>query len=120
MIRVEVPFPPSTNRLWRYDPKSKKMVRSLEYRAWIKEAGWVIKAQRPGYHKGYYKLTVRLVRPVDGRHRDLDNRIKSLSDAIAKAGIVLNDRLCEQIDIRWVKSGPPCCVWISDPDPLTD
>lgn len=122
MIQVLLPFPPSVNRLWRFDPKSKRALASMEYRTWKDLATYMIRQQRAvltgRQHRGPYKLTVRLKKP-DNRHRDLDNRIKALSDALVRARLVQGDHLCEHIDARWVREGPECVVWISDPEPLT-
>jgi Holliday junction resolvase RusA-like endonuclease len=58
---------------------------------------------------GAYKLKLELVRP-DKRYRDLDNMLKAVSDALTDSGVIMDDRMCEWIEARWVKDGDPCVV----------
>lgn len=109
MIRIEMPFPPSINRLWRAS-KGGGVYRSPEYTKWKQEACWTIAAQcRAERLKGAFKLTM-LVVPPDKRHRDLDNLLKASLDALAAAGVIANDRHCRWIEARWVEDGAPCTI----------
>jgi crossover junction endodeoxyribonuclease RusA len=109
MIRVEIPFPPSMNRLWRAS-KGGKVYRAPEYVTWKEGACWSIAAQcRAERIKGPFKLTM-LVVPPDKRHRDLDNLFKASLDALAAAGVIANDRHCRWIEARWVEDGAPCTL----------
>jgi hypothetical protein len=42
---IELPIPPSVNALW-FNAPGRGRVRTDEYRAWLKEAGWLLKEQR--------------------------------------------------------------------------
>jgi hypothetical protein len=42
---LRLPLPPSANRLWR--SSRGRVYRSPGYMAWLDEAGWLLKAQRP-------------------------------------------------------------------------
>ena len=109
MIRLEIPFPVSMNRLWRA-AKGGKVYRSSEYTSWKQEASWAIVAQYRGRKLlGPFKLTM-LVVPPDKRHRDLDNLFKASLDALASAGVIENDRFCRWIEARWVEDGAPCTL----------
>jgi len=109
MIKFEIPFPISMNRLWRAT-KGGGVYRSPEYTKWKQQACWAIIAQRGG-HKilGPFKLTMLVVQP-DKRHRDLDNTLKATLDALAGAGVIANDRHCRWIEARWVEDGAPCTI----------
>ena len=64
MIQIEIPFPPSMNRLWRAT-KGGGVYRSPEYTKWKEGACWAIAAQcRSGRINGPFKLTM-LVRAYD-------------------------------------------------------
>lgn len=102
-LTVRLPYPPSANRLWRN--VRGRTIRSPEYDAWLEAAAWEVARIVSMQHDrkgvaGPYGLTVRVC-PPDRRHRDLDNLIKPLSDALAKGGAVENDRFCQRIEIEW-------------------
>jgi crossover junction endodeoxyribonuclease RusA len=99
MIVVQLPYPPSTNDIW---VRTKRGMRKSDgYSAWLKEAGWMLKQQKAGSVPGKYKLTIEAVRP-DKRRRDVDNLIKSVSDALQAFGVVVDDSLCEFVSAQWV------------------
>lgn len=116
MITLSLPFPPSVNRLWRAS-KGGGVYKSKAYSDWRKAAVWTIVSQARGLQpiRGAYKLTLKLVRP-DRRYRDLDNMLKAVSDALTDSGIIVDDRLCEWIEARWVEDGDPCIVIVEDID----
>jgi Holliday junction resolvase RusA-like endonuclease len=102
MIELQLPFPTSANDLWSRTARG--MRRSDAYTAWLVEAGWEARRQRPGKIEGPYKLTIHAVRP-DSRRRDLGNLEKGVSDLLESLGIIENDCLAEMISMRWVTSG---------------
>lgn len=102
MITLTLPYPPSTNRLWVRAKKG--MRRSDEYMAWLTEAGWLVKAQRPGTISGPYTMSILAARP-DRRRRDLDNTLKSVGDFLQHLGIIEDDSLCQSLSACWVTSG---------------
>lgn len=107
MIELILPFPPSANRLWT---RTRRGIRKTDYYAeWLKIAGNMILAQRPGGISGPYKLTIQAMRP-DRRKRDLGNIEKATSDLLQSVGIIEDDSLCEMISMRWVTDGPPFMV----------
>lgn len=109
MLKIEIPFPPSMNRLWRAS-KGGGVYRSPEYARWKEQACWVIASQsRSERLRGPFKLTM-LVVPPDKRHRDLDNLLKASLDALAGAGVIANDRHCRWIEARWIEDGAPCTL----------
>lgn len=104
MISVDLPYPPSANRLWR--AVRGRQIKSAEYRAWLLEAQAAITAARvTGSMPGAYHLEIHATRP-DWRARDLDNLVKPLSDAIAAAGLVINDSKAVSILAAWSPEPP--------------
>ena len=104
MITVDLPYPPSANRLWR--AVRGRQIKSAEYRSWLLEAQAAITLARVvGSMPGGYHLAILATRP-DRRARDIDNLIKPISDAIAAAGLVLNDSAAESVFAIWKPSEP--------------
>jgi Holliday junction resolvase RusA-like endonuclease len=93
MITLTLPMPVSTNQLYRI--VGKRLVLSAKYRAWIYEAGWELKRQKPGSIKGRVKISY-----VYGKSNiDLDNRKKSLLDLLKQHGVIEDDSpkfVCEE------------------------
>jgi crossover junction endodeoxyribonuclease RusA len=109
-IGLTLPFPPSVNRLWRFGKG--RMYRSKTYEVWRKEALWECRIQAQNKQiSGAYRLTLLAVKP-DKRRRDIGNLEKSVSDILQEAGIIVDDCLCEWIEARWVKDGPPLTIKI--------
>lgn len=101
-VTLQLPLPPSANRLWVRAQKG--MRRSDEYVAWLLEAGWTAKTQRPGKIDGPFKVSIHASRP-DKRRRDIDNLIKPSLDLMEHLQIIEDDSDCEQVSARWVTAG---------------
>lgn len=94
-IVLTLPFPPSVNEIWR--SLGTRVVKSKDYRAWIKAASWDVAQQRAGDRiEGLYRL--RLTVPKT-RH-DIFNLEKAVSDLLQECGVVRNDGDCEEGTIR--------------------
>ena len=107
---VDLPFPPSANRLWRY--VGGKPLKSREYRAWLQEAALLIKATVRGKTiDGPYGLTVQVGRK-DNRRRDIDNFLKPIGDAIQLGGAVKDDCDCERLEMCWRPDLPGVRVFV--------
>ena len=107
MIRLEISYPPSANRLWR---KARgRVYRAPNYVEWLEREGWNIINQRQGGIVGPYKLAMSVVRP-DKRKRDLDNLIKPVSDLLKSVGVIGDDSDAQRIELEWVKEGPAVTV----------
>src|SRR5262249_60248389 len=110
-IELALPYPPSANRIWRRS--GKRIHRSPQYVRWVERAGWKVISQRQGRIHGSYNISIAAVRP-DKRKRDLGNLEKSISDLLVSIGRVEDDALAKEISIRWVTSGPPVTVKITE------
>lgn len=113
-ITLDLPLPPSVNRLWKIGKNRKsgkrQMYRSPEYERWLVAAGWEVQRQKPGLPvktiHGLYSLSVRLRLGVGS---DLDNRIKAISDLLQAQGIIENDKLCRKLEVIWEDDLPVEC-----------
>jgi len=112
VVRLKLPYPPSANSLWKYSGRS-GVYRSPRYMQWLTAAGWEIKAQKPGHIRGNYFLRVDVERK-DRRRRDIDNLIKSVSDALVQNGVVTDDSLAERITIGWSDKVSGCRVTVRE------
>jgi Holliday junction resolvase RusA-like endonuclease len=90
------------------------MHRSTEYSSWCKHAEWASVTQIKGQKiTGKYTLEIVAVRP-DKRRRDLGNLEKAVSDLLQKIKVIQDDYLCEDIRLRWAKSGPECLIIVRE------
>lgn len=116
MIDLDLPFPPSTNTLFRNAGNRdgttlRGRIRTKKYLAWIDEASKEAMAQRQNAIKGHVKLHIALDRP-DKRKRDLSNYIKAPEDLLVSMGLIEDDSLVQRITIGWSKRGNPGRAYI--------
>lgn len=109
-IVLDLPPPISVNRIWR---KSKcGVIKSMAYLRWIKRADAML--IELGQLKG--------VRPIPGKftalilvkrsNLDLDNNSKSVLDFLQSRNFIVNDRLCEELTLRWGDAPTGCRVTV--------
>lgn len=109
MIRIELPFPPSQNRLWRMGrhrrTRKRIMYRSPHYLRWLKDADiqWLMQKPRGPFKtvEGAFKVHLKLSRP-DRRSRDSDNYLKAPLDWAQRVQIIANDKLSLESTVGWV------------------
>ena len=95
-VALDLPKPISVNALWRAS-KTGGVYLAPKYKAWTAEVGYLINAARVGGVRGPYALTIRVTAKWRG---DLDNCVKSLSDALQEHGVIENDRLAQRVLIE--------------------
>lgn len=107
MISLELPWPPSTNRIWRNvvvagKPRTLLSADGRAYRALVAKHCLLARA-----NKGITsRVRVDVVAEApDRRARDLDNILKATLDALTHAGVWQDD---SQIDRLQVERGPIC------------
>lgn len=122
---VDLPVPPSTNRIWRHRKAGKEDIpkwnagkfaiqnrkrhvhRSDLYKKWIKEANAL--AMATGALKGVPmirgKFTALIVIATDNMDGDppfdIDNRSKGVLDWAQAQRLIENDRYCMEVTVRW-------------------
>lgn len=108
MIMLSLPYPPSTNGIWRrVDNKTILSGAARAYRTAV--AKTILQAKAQGHFatgllplNGRLSLSLTLISPNNTR-RDLDNFIKAAQDALTHAGIWRDDA---QIDDLHIVRGP--------------
>lgn len=83
---LDLPIPPSVNGLF---PGKERRFKSPQYKAWITEAQWDIKAQKPKPVKGRFALWIDL---PEGMAGDISNRIKAVEDLLVAVCLTADDR----------------------------
>lgn len=98
MVLLTLPFPPSTNRLWRH--WHGRTLISLEGRAYRQAVG--MECLRQCVHGfGRQQLALRIVAWMpDARRRDLDNLLKATQDALGAARVYDDDSQIIDLHIR--------------------
>ena len=96
-----LPYPPSTNRLWRYSKNG--VYRTPVYKAYIKECQRVQPAYQLWLHDPVCTPVSMQVwaNPPDKRRRDLDNLCKALCDVIVHLGILEDDHWIHDLHLKW-------------------
>lgn len=94
--------PPSLNNAFVNVGRGRK--KSAAYKAWLRGAGWELKAQgvMPGkvpVVSGPYGLDITLGRALT--RADVDNLIKPISDLLVKMGATDDDRRMDEVSIRF-------------------
>lgn len=99
-VVINLPLPPSTNSL--FAGKTRRY-RSLQYEAWLIEAGWELARQRPGKVTGRVSLYLEVGEPKTKRATDISNRLKATEDLLVKHGVIEGDdqRFVRRITMEW-------------------
>ena len=102
MTRITLPWPPSTNRYWRYvGGRVLISAHGRQYRQDVARITTLVRAdgQVPrGPIADRVGITI-MASPPDRIRRDLDNLLKGLLDALTHAGIWLDDSQVDDLHI---------------------
>lgn len=98
MSGISLPFPPSTNGLYKNVKGGR--VKTARYLAWQVLATLQLRQQRPTPVSGRYRLSLTLDAP-DARRRDADNYLKAVSDLLVSQGVVSDDHLAKSVFAEW-------------------
>ena len=101
MISLRLPFPVSTNAIWRSNRG--RVHKSKAYDKWIGAANMAFLTQKRELGKpivGAFSMSIVLDDKKRGK-RDLDNCVKVVLDHVQRLGLIENDKLAEEISVRW-------------------
>lgn len=108
---VDIPKPPSVNAAFRNasktdrarNPRAKGRFKSQAYLSWIAQASSTLAKSRPAAPIGFYRLELQLGRRAGS---DLDNFVKCLGDTLKAFGWIVDDKLCERLEVEWADDLP--------------
>lgn len=105
MIKLSVPFPPTTNNLFMN--VGKRRVPTKGYRDWRELACVLIDNQMRGQAPitGPFHFLMELDRP-DKRARDLDNYTKAVLDSLVLSRVIRDDSDALSIMLKWSDRKP--------------
>jgi Holliday junction resolvase RusA-like endonuclease len=109
-IVLDLPPPISVNRIWR---KTKAgMIKSVAYQRWIQRADAMLLEmnQLKGVRPIAGKFTALII--VRRSNLDLDNNAKSVLDFVQSRNFIVNDKLCEELTLRWGEAPTGCRVTV--------
>lgn len=105
-VTLELPFPPSANRLWRRG-KGKGLYISPEYKAWRKAADQTIMVERTKDNARIWgRFTAKIVLDAHRSKRriDADNFVKPVMDALTRMMVIDDDSLADSVEVVWGES----------------
>ena len=96
---VSLPWPPSTNALWRYTKRG--VYRTAQYMAYIAECQVLHMHRGPPFDA---PVSMQIIaHPPDKRIRDLDNLSKSLCDVAVKLNLLEDDHWIHELHMCWAE-----------------
>lgn len=93
-----LPMPPTLSACFTNVP-GRGRVKTATYEAWIKIAGYKLKAQRPLQFLGDVEVGFRL--GPRNRRSDLDNHLKALCDILVKHRVIKDDNRIVKLTAEW-------------------
>jgi crossover junction endodeoxyribonuclease RusA len=98
-IRIDLPLPPSTNRLWRHI--GKRVYLDPRYVAWKRTAGFEAIAKRPGRIPKDMASDIEIRAGKPKRRMDLDNLVKPTLDLLQAVRVISNDTDVTNLRAMW-------------------
>lgn len=98
MTTFTIPFPPSTNHIWK--SSGKRRFLSSEYVAFKGMVDFIVKRERvPRIGEKRMAVAIELCGP-NRRKYDIDNRVKAILDALTASGVWEDDEQVDQLHVR--------------------
>lgn len=107
-IVVDLPYPPSVNKLWKNGGalSTNRVYLAPSYVKWKSAADALFMSSRGWLKKkvaGAFEIEIDLCCPTKYPRGDLDNRVKAVLDYLQRAEIIANDKHCERLVVQWVE-----------------
>ena len=116
---LTIPAPPSVNNLFANTPRGR--FKTPRYKAWLQEAGWMLREQTPDPVPGRVVIMIGVER--SSPRMDLDNQAKALLDLLTFHKVIEDDRFVTALVMAWMPQGrhksPIARVMVLPAEPLT-
>lgn len=119
MITLHLPFPVSTNAIWRSgrNPKTGKVCtfRQKRYLSWVKAAEGYFYEQhgnRMPKITGNFRASI-VLSSARRASKDADNFTKSPLDFLQRVGLIANDKFCDGLTVEWGTAPMGCLVTLT-------
>lgn len=123
---LTIPAPPSVNELFANGKPGKTgRFKTPKYKAWLSEAGWMIREQMVRDDNAPMRGRVVVILGVERKSlaADIDNRCKAVLDLLVAQRVIEDDRFVTGIVLAWMPQGnhrnPLARVMIRPAEPLT-
>ncbi len=116
---IALPFPPSTNRIWRISRSRVGAYLDPRYKAWKRaaDAEYFIHKREWKPVAGHFEITIVLDEKYTHRKRsDCDNRIKVILDWLQRVDLIEDDKLCDYLSVGWGHAPEGCRITLSPAD----
>lgn len=102
-MTYEIPMPPSVNQ-WK-TPHKGRLILTKTYREWQSAADTMFLSQRARPFGKPAIITIEV--PERRKGSDIDNRVKSVLDALTRAGVIEDDsgEHVREVRARWIGRG---------------
>jgi len=118
---VTLPLPPSMNNLFGNQPRFLRGIKNgggrykmPAYKAWLTEAGFMLKIEPKWRVPGHIRLSLFLPAKMRG---DASNRIKVVEDLLVKHGRIDDDRNVVELRVTKTWADPATCRVVVEPVP---
>lgn len=110
-IMLDLPAPISVNRLWRSVKTG--VIKSEHYKRWTKAADGML--MELGQLRGVKPIMGRFTATIVCKRSqlDLDNNSKCVLDYLQSRNFIVDDKLCEELTLRWGEAPTGCRVFLS-------
>ncbi len=100
ILKLTLPWPPSNNHYWGSRGNCRYLTRQgINYRNDVLAAVWNLGDAKPFVLRGTLRVEI-IAYPPDRRARDLDNLLKAPLDALAHAGVYVDDKQIAYLSIE--------------------
>lgn len=108
-VVIDLPYPPSVNRLWRATAAhgEQSVYLAPSYVNWKKSADDLLmtyRSWRAPTIRGSFSIAIGLCPPKGHKRGDIDNRVKAVLDFMQRVAVIENDKHCQRLLVEWVES----------------
>lgn len=116
MAVINLPFPPSVNRIWRsrrgHNGKP-TFYLDRRYETWKRACDNLLMMHRREWRPIAGRFSAIIILSEGRRRGDADNRVKGVLDWLQRANLIENDSLADSVTVRWGYAPEGCRVHLT-------